>query len=89
MNLVWDEDKSNKLKAERGISLEEVAEMILNKEYVDILKHPKRPGQWLFLVPIGGYIHVVPFVIDADGNVVLKTVYPSRKFHRSSGRKRP
>jgi uncharacterized DUF497 family protein len=89
MNLVWDEDKSNRLKAERGISLEEVAQMILKKEYVEILKHPKRPGQWLFLVPIGGYTHVVPFVIDSKGNVVLKTVYPSRKFHRSTEGKHP
>jgi uncharacterized DUF497 family protein len=89
MKFVWDEDKSAKLKVERGISLEEVAGMILKKEYIDILKHPKRPGQWLFLVPIEGYIHVVPFVIDADGNVVLKTVYPSRKFHGSFGGKRP
>jgi uncharacterized DUF497 family protein len=87
MNLVWDEDKSKKLKAERGISLEEVAEMILKKEYVDILKHPRRRGQWLFLVPIRGYVHVVPFVLDADGNLVLKTVYPSRKFHRRFGGK--
>ena len=89
MNIVWDEDKSNKLKAERGISLEEVATLILEKEYVDILRHPKRPGQRLFLVPIKGYIHAVPFMIDNDGNIVLKTAFPSRKFHKRFGRKRP
>jgi len=89
MNIVWDEDKSKRLEAERGISLEEVATMILDKEYVDILQHPTRPGQKLFVVPIKGYIHVVPFVIDADGNIVLKTAFPSRKFHKRYGGKRP
>ena len=78
MNIVWDEEKSTKLKMQRGISLEEVATMILEKEYVDILEHPKRRGQRLFIVSIEGYIHVVPFVMDKDGNIVLKTVFPSR-----------
>jgi uncharacterized DUF497 family protein len=89
MSIVWDEDKSKKLKAERGISLEEIATMILEKQYVDILKHPKRPGQRLFVVPIKGYIHVIPFVIDAGGNIVLKTAFPSRKFHKRYGGKHP
>ena len=89
INIVWDEEKSKKLKAERGISLQEVATLILGKEYLDILKHPKRPAQKLFIVPIQGYIHVVPFVMDADGNMVLKTVFPSRKFQKRYGGKRP
>ena len=90
MNIVWDEEKSKKLKTERGISLEEVAALILEKEYLDILKHPKRPGQRLFIVPIEGYIHVVPFVMDTDGNIVLKTAFASRKFQQQyGGGKRP
>jgi len=89
MNIVWDEEKSKKLKAQRGISLEEVAALILEKRYLDILRHPKRPGQRLFIVPIEGYIHVVPFVVDAGGNIVLKTAFPSRKFQNRYGGKRP
>ena len=89
MNIVWDEDKSAKLKKERGISLEEVATLILQKKYVNIVKHPKRPKQKLFLIPINGYIHVVPFVIDDQNNFVLKTVFPSRKFHKRLAEKKP
>ncbi len=89
MNIVWDEEKSKKLKAERGVSLEEVATLILQQEYFDILKHPKRPGQRVFIVPILGYIHVVPFVMDKDGNIVLKTVFSSRKFQKRYGGKHP
>jgi hypothetical protein len=29
----------------------------------------------------------VPFVIDDDENIVLKTVFPSRKFHKLYGPK--
>jgi len=27
-------------------------------------------------------IHIVPFVIDNEENIVLKTVFPSRKFNK-------
>ncbi len=85
MNIIWDDEKSARLKKERGISFDEVAVLILQKKYVDIVKHPKRPGQRMFLIPINGYIHVVPFVMDRENNLVLKTVFPSRKFHKRHG----
>lgn len=85
MNIIWDEEKNAKLKKDRGVSLDEVALMILQKQYVDIVKHPKRPGQRMFLIPINGYIHVVPFVLDEENNFVLKTVFSSRKFHKLLG----
>jgi hypothetical protein len=89
VNIIWDEDKSSRLKAERGISLDEVATMILQKQYVDIAKHPKRRGQWMFILPIDDYVHVVPFVFDKDGNFVLKTAFPSRKFQKRWRGQRP
>jgi hypothetical protein len=82
---IWGAAKSHTLKIQRGISLDEVAAMILLGEYADILEHPKRPAQRLFLLSISGYIHVVPFVVDAGGNIVLKTAFPSRKFQKSHG----
>ena len=85
MNIIWDEEKSDRLSAARGISLDDVAVMILEKKYIDIVKHPKRPGQWMFVLPIKNYIHVVPYVVDGNGNIVLKTVFPSRKFHKKFG----
>ena len=85
MNIIWDEEKSAKLKAEREISFDEIAVLILQKKYVDVVKHPKRTGQWMFIMPINEYIHIVPFVLDSEGNVVLKTAFPSRKFHKRFG----
>jgi hypothetical protein len=78
MNIIWDDEKDKKLKKDRGISFE---------EYIDIVKHPKRPGQSLFILPVKGYIHAVPFVFDEDNNIVLKTAFPSRKFHKKYGQK--
>ncbi len=86
MAIIWDTEKNEKLRRERNITFEEVAQMILEKKYVAILEHPKRPEQRLFLIPIHGYIHAVPFVIDAESNIVLKTVFPSRKFDRKYGK---
>ena len=79
-----DPSRSNtaKLLKERGISLEDVAELILQRRYIDVLRHPKRIEQYMFIIPIKGYIHVVPFIIDGESNIVLKTAFPSRKFHK-------
>ncbi len=85
MNIIWDEEKNAKLKKERGISFEEVEILILQKKYIPIVKHPKRSHLWTFLIPIHTYIHAVPFVIDDEQNIVLKTVFPSRKFNRLYG----
>jgi len=42
----------------------------------------------MFLIPINGYIHVVPFIVDEENNLVLKAVFPSRKFHMKHGAKK-
>ena len=88
MDILWDEAKNTKLKASRGISFEDVAQMILDKQYVAILENPTRPSQMVFVLKIKSYTHLVPFVIDKNDNIVLKTVFPSRKFHRIYGGKK-
>lgn len=80
--ILWDNDKNIKLKLERNISFEDVSEFILSENIVDIVKHPKRDNQWIFILDISDYIYAVPFVIDEHENIVLKTVFPSRKFHK-------
>lgn len=85
MNIIWDEQKNQGLKAERGISFEEIEILILQKKYFDVMKRPKRPGQWLFVLPVKEYVYVVPFVLDGEENIVLTTAFPSRKFHKRYG----
>jgi uncharacterized DUF497 family protein len=86
MGIIWDPEKQRKLLAEREIDLREVADLIVAGKYLDILEHPKRPSQQLFILQYHGYTHVVPFVIDEDDHIVLKTAFPSRRFHQLYGK---
>jgi len=80
--IVWDDEKNQKIQIERDISFERISEIILRKEYLDILENPSRPNQQVFVVKLNNYIHSVPFIIDDKSNIVLKTAYPSRKLNK-------
>ncbi len=82
--ILWDEEKNLKLQLERKISFEEIAQIILGKEYIDILKNPSHPDQKIFIIRFNGYIWAVPFLIDKN-NIILKTAYPSRKLQKIYG----
>jgi uncharacterized DUF497 family protein len=85
MNIIWDKDKEAKLLRERGISISEFARLIDAERYVATLKNPAREGQRIFIVPYNDYTYAVPYILDTDGNVVIKTIYPSRKYHKLYG----
>jgi len=85
MQIIWDDDKNRKLILERGISFDKIAELILEKKYHAILKNPSRKEQKIFIIPFLDYTYVVPFIIDGNLNIVLKTVFPSRKYHKIYG----
>ena len=83
--IYWDNEKNNKLISERNISFDEISEIILREEYLDILENPSREDQLIFIVYLKGYIYAVPFLVDEQENIILKTVYPSRKFNKIYG----
>ncbi len=83
--IYWDDNKNKKLIAERNISFEEISEIILQEQYLDILENPNRENQMLFILRLHDYIYVIPFIIDDDENITLKTAYPSRKFNKIYG----
>ena len=87
MPVIWDPHKERTLRSGRGIALSEIADLLLAGKYQAIPENPSRPSQMVFIVPYHGYTHVVPFVIDNDGNIILKTAFPSRKFHVIYGEK--
>lgn len=80
--IIWDDEKNQKLQIERDISFNQISDIILRKEYLDILENPSRSDQLMFVVKLNDYIHSVPFVIDDRSNIFLKTAYPSRKLHK-------
>lgn len=80
----WDPKKNEKLKAERGISFEEIAFHLGEGNLWKVESHYNQshyPNQEIFFVPIGDYVYMVPFVMDGD-TFVLKTAFPSRKATR-------
>ena len=88
MDILWDEEKNKKLKEARGISFEHVAQLILDKKYLAVLENPVHPEQMIFIVSYKAYTYVVPFIMDDEDNIVLKTIYPSRKFHKLYGKEK-
>ena len=80
----WGTEKNIRLKAERGVSFEEVVSAMSNGGLLAVLDHPNTvqyPTQRMFVVRIRGYAYLVPFV-ETKQEVFLKTIIPSRKATR-------
>ncbi len=75
----WDVEKNEKLISDRGLSFEMIARAIEDGKILDIIDHPTRPDQQIYIVKIKNYAVLVPFV-GADDHIFLKTAYPSRKY---------
>lgn len=72
--LRWSEEKSLKLKKERGVSFDE----IVAGKFLGIERNPSRSNQWLMIFVVDAYVWVVPYVENVD-HFFLKTTFPSRK----------
>ena len=87
---LWDFEKNEWLKRERGVSFDQVVLHIEQGDLLDILEHPnpqKYPGQRILIVRLEEYVYLVPCLEMEDG-VVLKTIIPSRKLTKQYSRKR-
>ena len=76
----WNEEKNDLLKRERGISFEEIVTHILQGDLLFVKEHANQeryPGQQMFVVRMGDYVYLVPFV-ERDNVAFLKTIIPSR-----------
>jgi len=80
-HIVWNSEKNAQLIDERGISFEGVIYHIEKNDILDVIQHPnlsKYPNQKMFIVNIGQYAYLVPF-IENESEIFLKTIIPSRK----------
>jgi hypothetical protein len=80
--IIYDDKKAQELKLGRNIDVDEIVELIIDKKYLDILENPKRDNQQIFILSYKDYIHIVPFIVDKNDDIVIKTVFPSRNFHK-------
>ena len=80
----WNSDKNVQLKADRGVSFEEVLVAISHGALLDVVAHPNQeryPSQRIFIVRIRSYVFLVPFV-ETNEEIFLKTIIPSRRATR-------
>ncbi len=86
MTFNWDDEKNERLKRTRDVSFEEMVIAIEDGNVVDVLQYPnadRYPNQLVYLVEYKDYVFVVPFLRDSESQeIVLKTIYPSRKYTR-------
>lgn len=85
----WNDDKNDALKAERGVSFENVVVAIESGGLLDIVSHPNQsryPNQRILVLAWDGYVHLVPFV-EEEAHFFLKTVIPSRKATRDHSKR--
>ena len=83
--IAWNAEKNALLKAERGVSFEDVVFHIMAGDILDTVDHPNQdcyPGQQIHVIAIEEYVYLVPFV-ETDEEVFLKTIIPSRKATKS------
>ncbi|MFA6443911.1 MAG: BrnT family toxin [Sterolibacterium sp.] len=80
----WNPDKSLSLKAERGVSFEEVLSAISQDGLLSVMDHPNRAKyghQKMLVVRIQDYAYLVPYV-ENEREIFLKSIMPSRKATR-------
>ena len=78
---LWNREKNDRLKRERGISFDDIVRHIGRGQLLAVIDHPdpsKHKGQRIYVVDVGGYARLVPFVEDRRW-IFLKTIIPSRK----------
>ena len=77
----WDERKNRWLKQHRGVCFEQAAVCLASERVLDVTDHPNQdryPGQKVAVIEINGYAYLVPYEY-AGGEIILKTMIPSRK----------
>lgn len=77
----WNTEKNELLAKDRGITFEEIVEIIESGAKIIEVDHPnkkKYPNQRILIVDVRGYAYMVPFVKDGN-EYFLKTIIPSRK----------
>ena len=84
---MYNYEKNELLKKERGIGFEDVILSLENGDLHDDISHPnkeKYPNQDIFIIfiRIKDYVYLVPYVENKD-EIFLKTIIPSRKMNKN------
>ncbi len=83
--ITWDKDKDHWLRKVRKVSFGDAAEIIEAGEFLDAVINPAYDGQRIFIIRFNDYTYAVPYEMDGENNIILRTMYPSRKYHKLYG----
>ena len=78
---LWDNEKNEWLKKNRGVSFEQVIILMEREDVLETIEHPnqnKYPDQKIAILKIDDYAYLVPYVQESE-TIFLKTIIPSRK----------
>jgi len=79
--ITWSMEKASALKADEtrnNVGFEDCLIAIEDGRILDDIPHPVIGHQRMYILEIGNYAYVVPYVESEDG-IFLKTLFPSRK----------
>ncbi|RYE12838.1 MAG: hypothetical protein EOP34_10045 [Rickettsiales bacterium] len=82
MNFKFNHEKNIKLLEERKIRFNEIIQLIAEGNLIRITNHHNQqdyPSQKIMHIKVINQIYLVPCVIEQDGTIFLKTLFPSRK----------
>ena len=82
MQYRYDLEKNAILIKERGVGFEEIIDAISQNNLIKVVSHHNQeryPGQKIMYVKCLDKVYLVPYVIEENGTIFLKTLYPSRK----------
>lgn len=74
--------KNQYLIETRGIGFKEIIAAINDEKILNIIEHlnkQKYAQQKMYIIEVRDYVYLVPFVVESEESVFLKTIIPSRK----------
>ncbi len=80
--IIWNKEKNEWLKEYRGVCFEDVEKIIETNSFLDFLDNPRRKNQYVYIIHLNDYTYLVPCIINEEGTIFLKTMYPDRKYHK-------
>ena len=82
-SFVWDEKKNLNLKKERAVSFEKIVSLIALGDFkVFENSSSAHEGQMVFVIKNEPYPYIVPFREEPNGDILLITIFQSRKFKK-------
>lgn len=82
MHFNYSHEKNTELLKQRGLGFNEIIQFIMDGNLMRITNHYNTqdyPNQKIMHVKVLDQIYLVPYIIEENGTIFFKTLFPSRK----------